>query len=408
MSQATLCNADLTSAILFRTILNSADLRQVTLQGAVCESAQFTETKLGTATFYKADLTDANFYKADAIGVDFSQAVLTGACIENWNINSATSLKDVVCDYVYLRENNQERRPHGGGFQPGEFTQRFQQFLDTVDLFFVDGVNWKAFLTSFQELQTQYGDENIAVQGIERKGQSSFEVRLAVSSDSDKAEIEQTAYERYETNLKQLESQFREQLAARDDEITTYRQRTDSLKDELLEAYRQQSRQPGTDMMEVIKVLAARPINPVINVESSAVADQSSGKNDLRNAQFAGGYAENVQRDQVGGTINNYGASFNDITRLITTLRDQAQTFPSEHKDDVLMELEDLETDVQKPQPDQNRIGRRLKRLAAVATTIGAIAGGAATVSGDLNDFTGNVIELTETLGIPIEQVQSD
>lgn len=37
---------------------------------------------------------------------------------------------------------------------------------------------------------------------------------------------------------------------------------------------------------------------------------------------------------------------------------------------------------------------------------VGALAGGAASFSGDLNTFTGNVIELTETLGIPIEQVQ--
>lgn len=138
------------------------------------------------------------------------------------------------------------------------------------------------------------------------------------------------------------------------------------------------------------------------------MTEQIFGKNDLRGAQFAGGYAETVHGDQVGGTINNYDTSTSDIIRLITALRDQAQTFPSEYKDDVLMELEDLETDIQKRQPDQSRIGRRLKRLAAIVTTVGAITGGAANFSGDLNDFTGNVIELTETLGIPIEQVQPE
>ena len=74
-----------------------------------------------------------------------NELFLTGACIEDWNINSATNLKDVVCEHVYLKEDSQERRPHDGSFQSGEFTQRFQNFLETVDLFFVDGVDWKAF-----------------------------------------------------------------------------------------------------------------------------------------------------------------------------------------------------------------------------------------------------------------------
>ena len=65
-----------------------------------------------------------------------------------------------------------------------------------------------------------------------------------------------------------------------------------------------------------------------------------------------------------------------------------------------------IEADIQKPEPDSGRIGRRLKRLAAIATTVGALAGGAATFSSDVNTFTGNVLELTETLGIPVEQVK--
>ena len=131
-----------------------------------------------------------------------------------------------------------------------------------------------------------------------------------------------------------------------------------------------------------------------------------ASKYNLSHAQFAGGFAETVRGDQIGGTINNYGASLDDITRLITALREQAQTFPAEHKDEALDVLDDLEADIQKPEPDPGRIGRRLKRLAAIATAMSALAGGAATFSGDLNTFTGNVLELTETLGIPVERVQ--
>ena len=141
--------------------------------------------------------------------------------------------------------------------------------------------------------------------------------------------------------------------------------------------------------------------------ESPRETPGAEGNNYVSNdTQFAGGFAETVQGDQIGGTINNYGASLADIPRLITALCEQAQAFPAEHKDEALDVLDDLEVDIQKPEPDPSRIGRRLKRLAVIVTTVGALAGGAATFSGNLNTFTGNVLELTETLGIPVEQVQ--
>ena len=144
------------------------------------------------------------------------------------------------------------------------------------------------------------------------------------------------------------------------------------------------------------------------NQGDTTVTEQGSNapKYDMRGTQFAGGFAEKVEGNQIGGTINNYGASLDDITRLITALRQSVQTFPAEQQEDVTDQLDDLEADIQKPEPDQNRLTRRLKRLAATAATVGAIAGGAATFSGDLNTFTTNITELAQTLGIPVEQVQ--
>jgi uncharacterized protein YjbI with pentapeptide repeats len=323
LSQAILCDASLVEANLFRVRFAAANLQQAILQESVCEAAQFDGAKLGAANFHKADLTGASLYKVDAVGTDFSRAVLTGACIEDWNISSSTDLQGVVCDYIYLQENNQERRPHGSDFQPGEFTQRFQKFLETVDLFFVDGVDWKAFLTSFQDLQLQYGDENLAVQGIERKGQSSFEIRLAVPPEADKAELERVAYERYEINLKALEAQYQQQLVLTEQ----YRQQADELKDELLDAYRQQAKQPGADMMEVVKLLASRPIN----VEATAVADNQSKQTtyDQRYAKFGGGFAAEGGI-QIGGTLNDLSQTedlteaANKIQQLLTQLQSQS------------------------------------------------------------------------------------
>jgi hypothetical protein len=137
------------------------------------------------------------------------------------------------------------------------------------------------------------------------------------------------------------------------------------------------------------------------------VDSQQGPKYDLRRAQFAGGMAETVQGDQIGGTLNNYGVKLEDIAQLLSNLREQAQAFPPEYKADALDILDDLDTDCKRTTSDPSKIGRRLKRLIAIASTVGAIAGGVATFSGNLKDFTSNVAELAEVLEIPVEAIQS-
>lgn len=138
----------------------------------------------------------------------------------------------------------------------------------------------------------------------------------------------------------------------------------------------------------------------------TTMANDQDPKYVFNQSQFGGSFAETVQGNQEGGIINNYGASTEDITHLLTTLREQANTFSTDLKDEALDTLEALQDDLAKSDPDQSRIGRRLKRLLTIATAIGVIASGAATISGDLTTFTTNVTELTRKLGIPIEQVQ--
>ncbi|NEP59025.1 MAG: pentapeptide repeat-containing protein [Symploca sp. SIO2G7] len=373
-----LSEVNLSRARLFNTNLSTADLRKADLSGA-----QLMNADLSGATLTDANLSGVSLIRVQALRTSFKRAILTGACLEDWNINSSTNFDAAICSYVYLKSRQRERRPREGVFKFGEFTALFQQVVDTVDLIFKDGIDWQAFFQSFQDLRSQYGDDNLSIQAIERKQGESFVVRLEVSEGIDRSLLESSAKTFYETKLTLLEQRYRAELNAKEGEIS---------------AYKEQS----ANLMEIVKLQASRPIN----VEATAVADNSNRKTDLRGAQFGGGYAEVVQGDQIGGTINNYGSNTEDITRLLTALRDQAQTFPTDQKDDANDVLDDLERDLAEEQLDQNRIGRRLKKLVALGAAIGTIASGAAAVSGDVSTFTGNVIELTEKLGIPIEQVQ--
>ncbi|NEQ49551.1 MAG: pentapeptide repeat-containing protein [Leptolyngbya sp. SIO3F4] len=380
-----LSNANLSYANLRGADLSEANLSYANLRGAHLSSANLCEANLHNANLHGANLRDAdlsctnlcgaNLVRTQVLRTKFSESKLTGACIEDWNTNSTTRFDGAVCEYVYLKEDQQERRPRQGFFKLGEFSTLFQQAVDTIDLIFKDGIDWQAFFQSFQDLRDQYADQDLSIQGIERKRGGAFIIRLEVAEDADKKSIESSAKEFYTTKLTLLEQRYRAELKAKDGEIV---------------AYREQS----ANLMKITEMLAARP--PMTETP----------KYDLRGAQFAGGFAETVQGDQVGGTINNYGPNTEDITHLLTALRDQAQTFPTDQKDNANDILDDLERDLKEEQPDQNRISRRLKKLVALGAAIGTIASGAAAVSGDISTFTGNVIELTEKLGIPIEQVQ--
>ncbi len=67
-------------------------------------------------------------------------------------------IDSVMCDYGYLLNGQRERRPNSSVFQAGEFAQLFQEVLDTIDLIFQNGIDWKAFARTFAQVQVQYAD----------------------------------------------------------------------------------------------------------------------------------------------------------------------------------------------------------------------------------------------------------
>ncbi|MFG6100551.1 pentapeptide repeat-containing protein [Leptothoe sp. ISB3NOV94-8A] len=374
---ANLSGANLSGAFLHDADLSEADLSSCNLHGANLHWANLLGTNLN-----KADLTNADLSYSSVLNTSFKQSVLTGAFLQDWNINGETVFDDVSCDYIYFKSDGTERRPRNSKdiFNPGEFAALFQQVVDTLDLIFKDGIDWQAFFQSFQNLRSQYADDNLSIQAIERKQGEAFVIRLAMSPGSDKAAVESCAKELYVSEIKALETQYEERLRLQGQHLEDARQTI---------------------------AIERREKATLMGVMTTMANSQQGPKYDLRGAQFGGGYvAGNVEGNQYGGIINNYGSNAEDITCLLTALRDQAQDFPTEQKDDANDVLDDLERDLAEEQPDQGRIGRRLKRLVALGAAIGTLASGAAAVSGDVSTFTGNVIELTEQLGIPIEQVQ--
>ena len=161
LRRANLMMADLSEANLSRANLQAnligANLTRADLSGATLK-ANLTWANLSAANLSGANLTMANLTMANLRWANFHNAILTGACIKDWDINSKTKLDQVICEYVNIFDyhkcesiqsfhlSNEEyisrieirkkesRRPINGNFAPGEFASLYKKILENADL----------------------------------------------------------------------------------------------------------------------------------------------------------------------------------------------------------------------------------------------------------------------------------
>jgi len=267
LQQTNFQEADLTGVNLENVILNDTNLSKANLasidfrkkilistnlSGSVLRGADLSDLYLNDKDLRGVDLSEANLSRIQALETDFSNAILTGACIEDWHINHTTKLDGVICSYIYLKCNQQERRPHDPNktFAVGEFTKLFQKAIETVDLIFRNGINWEAFAYSFHQLQVKIGTEDVGINTIENKGNGNFVIRVNAPLGADKVEIQRFIEREYQDALKSIEDKYRTQLQAKDEQLDNFRRE-------------------NTNLWEMAKLMASRPIN----VEAKAVVD---------------------------------------------------------------------------------------------------------------------------------------
>ncbi|GAX34152.1 pentapeptide repeat-containing protein [Nodularia sp. NIES-3585] len=323
-----------------------ANLKGANLIGADLTNANLKNVDITETTFQGACLDWANLTLAQAVGTNFTSAQMTGACVEAWNIESTTKLDNVDCRFVYLLENpkpgtdNRERRPSSGDFQPGEFTKLFEEVLNTVDLIFRNGIDWKAFVNAFQNVQNQNENTELALQSIENKGDGVVVVKVGVPDGADKEKIHSDFTQNYQFALQAVEEKYKAQLQAKDNQIAIYRQQS-------------------ADMKDIVSLLANKPTN--FQFENKFENKPMTNSNDA---------SRNITIGNIGGDFNASGQALNlgDISGTVTNTINELPSSPEPDKPGVKELLAQLQAAIEAekdlPQEDKAEALEQVKTLA--------------------------------------------
>ncbi|MEB3311470.1 MAG: hypothetical protein VKJ02_14685 [Snowella sp.] len=105
---------------------------------------------------------------------------------------------------------------------------------------------------------------------------------------------------------------------------------------------------------------------------------------------------DKVMGDKIGTQINN--ANTAELLQILANLRQTATQFPNDIQEGVMVDLEEVETEITKPEAQRNLPKLRM-RLIALATIV-SVAGGAIA---NIADFTNNITDLATKAGIELK-----
>jgi uncharacterized protein YjbI with pentapeptide repeats len=313
LSGAYLGEANLNEAYLSEAYLSEADLSEANLSGANLSQANLSEANLSWANLNEANLSEANLSEAKALKTNFTHANLTGACIRDWNINQGTVFEEVICDYIYYKwgakRTYQDRRPHDPNkiFNPGDFQRLIETARETVDLIFSDGIDWKAFLESFNALQVEDGQGTLSVKTIEQKDDGSFVIRVKTSANAE--EFEKRFYQKYNKLLQQARYYY-QKLQLTEHDIQSYQRE-------------------NANLMKIIELQASQPMIYANNMGVGVNQGEIRG-----NAKVAGILNEAEQQ--------NLTEIITEVQAIITPL---AQTYPNDKTMQGIKTIEVIKND---------------------------------------------------------------
>ena len=167
-----------------------------------------------------------------------------------------------------------------------------------------------------------------------------------------------------------------------------------------LEQWEETERNSGIKQPEFVDPATNVIMN--INIDGKKMTQTSPQNNNFPGAQIgsvaiANEVKDSAQQTASGGIqINN--ANTAEIIKLISSMRETAMQFPEDVRDDLIIDIKDVETEINKPkdQWDRPRLKKCLKGIAAGVAAIGVGMAGAV-------DLANKTIDLGDKVGIEIQ-----
>ncbi|MEG4572029.1 COR domain-containing protein, partial [Microcoleus sp. N3A4] len=134
-----------------------------------------------------------------------------------------------------------------------------------------------------------------------------------------------------------------------------------------------------------------------INVNGKKMTQDSSKTNNF-NGPMSGVIGSDNATVRNNAFIQNNNANTAELLQLISSMRETAAQFPEDIREGVIIDIEDVEAEIKKPENQWNkaRLKKSLKAIAATAAAIGVGIGGAV-------DLANKTIDVGQKLGIELK-----
>ncbi|XZN91424.1 MAG: COR domain-containing protein [Microcoleus sp.] len=170
-----------------------------------------------------------------------------------------------------------------------------------------------------------------------------------------------------------------------------------------------QEKVSGIDRLDSVESSRERPnsqqtiynLNLNMNPQNTEDSSETNNfQNAFQGANFSGNIGGSSNTAQVSGnqSVHNNNANTAELLKLISSMRENAAQFPEDEREEVLMEIGNVEAQLNKPEDKRN-----LKLIAKKLGVILAIAAGIASPIANITDFTNNAIDLGQKVGIELK-----
>jgi uncharacterized protein YjbI with pentapeptide repeats len=385
--RANLSEAILEGAELKGASFNGANLREANLQGAELEGASFNGANLSEANLEGANLAHAKLVDTQLYRAKLANTFLTGACIQNWGISTETQLKNIKCDYVYMRllpegRGVDRRKPDNDlkFFENDEFSAFIAPFIKTLSLYqkqYTDPSkigkietldfrhnqddNPKAIVFALEKLAEEHPDVVFEVVSVYSIGQNNINVGVAVTSGIPANMLSS----QYQEHFKQYSLKFKQEQQK--SFTTENAERVEKLQRLLYTVRESQGSYIGTSI--------------VIKVEKVVMGDDKSQNIDFKGAQNVSvGNINQVAANTISNAFNTVVQSSApqelkvELEKLNQAVAEMVKRLPEEKQREVAQDLKTLTDEATSGSPRQKWYELSAQGLMEAAEALGEVA----------------------------------